>query len=238
MSELQELQQRLTELADSEIATHSARFFKTGPGEYGEGDRFLGVRVPKLRKLVAQYGNIELTDVVRLLQSSWHEKRLLAALMLVARFKRGDQAAQQEIYTLYLEHLPGSINNWDIIDTTCPHIMGAWLQGRDRSILYTLAKSNNLWQRRAAMLACFYFIRQQDFVDALNIAEILLQYQEDLIHKASGWMLREIGKRDQQTEEQFLERHCATMPRTMLRYAIEKFDPEKRRYYMDAPKGK
>lgn len=234
MSEMQYLEHRLAELADPEIAVHSARFFKTGPGEYGEGDQFLGIRVPELRKLVRQFRDFTMEDVLELLHSSFHEKRLLAALMLVDRFQRGSEADQQKIYDLYLQHIPVSINNWDIIDTTCPHIMGAWLYKRDRFILYTLAASNNLWQRRAAMMACFHFIRQNDFADSLKVAGILLLDKEDLIHKATGWMLREIGKRDQEVEQRFLEKHCRTMPRTMLRYAIERFEQEKRKYYMEA----
>ncbi len=234
MAELKYLEHKLAELADPAIAVHSAGFFKTGPGEYGEGDQFLGIRVPELRKLVRQFRDLAMEDVLELLHSAFHEKRLLAALMLVDRFQRGNEAEQQAIYDLYLEHIPASINNWDIIDTTCPHIMGAWLYKRDRFILYTLAASTNLWQRRASVLACFYFIRKNDFADGLKIAEILLLDREDLIHKASGWMLREIGKRDREVEERFLEKYCRTMPRTMLRYAIERFEQEKRKYYMEA----
>lgn len=238
MAELQYLEHKLAELADPAIAIHSTRFFKTGPGEYGEGDQFLGIRVPELRKLVKQFRDLAVQDMLALLHSSFHEKRLLAALMLVDGFQRGSEAEQQAIYDLYLEHIPTSINNWDIIDTTCPHIIGAWLYKRDRFILYTLAASNNLWQRRASVLACFYFIRQNDFADGLKIVESLLLDREDLIHKASGWMLREIGKRDREVEERFLEKHCRTMPRTMLRYAIERFEQEKRKYYMEAARLK
>jgi 3-methyladenine DNA glycosylase AlkD len=234
MPDLQQLEYKLAELADPAIAVHSTRFFKTGPGEYGEGDQFLGIRVPVLRKLVRQFRDIAMEDVRELLHSAFHEKRLLAALMLVDRFQRGSETDQQLIYDLYHLHIPASINNWDIIDTTCPHIMGAWLYERDRLILYTMAASNNLWQRRAAMMACFYFIRHNDFADGLKIAEIVLVDKEDLIHKAAGWMLREIGKREREVEERFLEKHCRTMPRTMLRYAIEHFEQEKRKYYMEA----
>ena len=158
MAELQYLEHRLAELTDPAIAVHSNRFFKTGPGEYGEGDQFLGIRVPELRKLVKHFRDLAVADVLELLHSAFHEKRLLAALMLVDRFRCGNEAEQQVIYDLYLEHIPASINNWDIIDTTCPHILGAWLYKRDRFILYTLAASSNLWQRRASVLACFYFI--------------------------------------------------------------------------------
>ncbi len=230
---LQQLERVLAELADPERAAHSARFFKTGKGEYGEGDTFFGIRVPDLRKLVRPCRGLPLFDVSALLRSNVHEKRLLAALILVDRFSRSEEAAQEKIFNLYLENLGRGINNWDIIDTTCPHIVGAWLYERDRAVLYRLAESENLWQRRAAMLACFFFIRRGDFVDPLKIAALLLEEREDLIHKAVGWMLREIGKRDQEIEERFLQQHCRTMPRTMLRYAIERFAPEKRTYYMN-----
>ena len=233
MVDLDELEQVLAGLADPEIAIHSARFFKTGKGEYGEGDTFLGIRVPQLRKLVPQCRQLPLTVVSDLLHSPLHEKRLVAALILVDRFNRGTVSEQKNIFTLYVQEIGIGINNWDIIDTTCPHIVGAWLYRRDRSLLYRFAGSENLWQRRAAMLACFYFIRKEDFTDALKIASLLSEDREDLIHKAVGWMLREIGKRDQQIEEQFLHRHCATMPRTMLRYAIERFAPEVRKRYMN-----
>ncbi len=203
--DLRELETVLAELADSDIAVHSARFFKTGKGQYGEGDRFMGIRVPTLRKLIPGCRELLFFELVELLQSPFHEKRLLAALILVDRFKRGSAQEQEEIYTLYLEQIGRGINNWDIIDTSCPHILGAWLYERDKSILYDLAGSQNLWQRRAAMLACFYFIRCNDFTDALRIAEKLRTDQQDLIHKAVGWMLR---------------------------YAIERFEPEKRKYYM------
>ncbi|HHD64625.1 MAG TPA: DNA alkylation repair protein [Desulfobulbaceae bacterium] len=231
-----ELEQVLARLADPEIALHSARFFKTGRGEYGEGDKFLGIRVPQLRKLVPRCRRLSLKDVQNLLCASWHEKRLLAALILVDRFRRGTKAEQRKIFILYVQHLGIGINNWDIIDTTCPHIVGAWLYTGDRSVLYELAGSENLWQRRAAMLACFHFIRKNDFKDVLNIASLLLEDREDLIHKASGWMLREIGKKNQQIEEDFLRKYCRIMPRTMLRYAVERFAPELRKQYMDAKK--
>jgi len=238
MVDLNELEQVLAELADPEIAAHSARFFKTDKGEYGEGDTFLGIRVPQLRKLVPKCRQLPLTAVRDLLHSPLHEKRLVAALILVDRFKRGTVDEQEKIFTLYVKEIGSGINNWDLIDTTCPHIVGAWLYKRDRSLLYRLAGSENLWQRRAAMLACFYFIRKEDFTDALKIAALLVEDREDLIHKAVGWMLRETGKRDQQAAEQFLQQHCATMPRTMLRYAIERFAPEKRKQYMNCGKNK
>lgn len=232
----QSVEQVLADLADPARAAHSAVFFKTGPGEYGEGDQFLGIRVPQLRQCIPRFRHLSLQDVGEFLQSPWHEQRLLAALLLVDRFRCCDVQEQEAIYFLYLDQIGKGINNWDIIDTTCPHIMGAWLFRRDRSILYQLAQSPNLWKRRGAMMACFYFIRQNDFDDAIRLAECLLDDSEDLIHKASGWMLREIGKRNQKVEEDFLVKFCPIMPRTMLRYAIERFDPEQRKKYMHAGK--
>lgn len=236
MYDLQQLNEVIADLADPEIAVHSARFFKTGKGEYGEGDVFAGIRVPVLRKLVPRYRQLPLVAVEELLQSSFHEKRLLACLILVDQFGRGTLKDQKSIFTLYERHLGIGINNWDIIDTTCPHIMGAWLYERDRSILYQLAGSENLWKRRAAVMACFYFIRRNDFMDSLKISSLLLEDSEDLIHKSCGWMLREIGKRDQTIEERFLQKCCRIMPRTMLRYGVERFAPEKRKLYMNAGK--
>jgi 3-methyladenine DNA glycosylase AlkD len=236
MNALKTLEEQLDELANPDIAAHSARFFKSGPGEYGEGDRFLGIRVPVLRKLAARFRKLPLSDIQHLLGSPLHEKRLLGALMLVECYNRGDGNEKDRIYALYMEQIGRAINNWDLIDTTCPHIVGAHLANRDRSALYALAASENLWQRRAAILACFFFIRNKEFDDALAICEILVNDQHDLIHKGCGWMLREIGKRDQGIEEQFLQQYSASMPRTMLRYAIEHFDQDKRSYYMEQKK--
>jgi 3-methyladenine DNA glycosylase AlkD len=230
-SKLKELKRHLRNLADDTIALHSQRFFKTGKGEYGEGDVFLGIRVPELRKLVKQYRDMSLNDVSNLLKSKFHEERLLALLMLVARFQTSSQGDKQKIFRFYLNNT-AKINNWDLVDSSAAYIVGAYLRDRDKKPLYKLARSGNLWKRRIAIIATFYFIKNYEFDDALRLSEILINDQEDLIHKAVGWMLREIGKRDNKTEEAFLKMHYQNMPRTMLRYAIEKFPEEKRQGYL------
>lgn len=207
------------------------RFFKTGPGEYGEGDRFLGLRVPQIRTLVKQLGVVPLSIIKPLLKSPWHEERMLALLLMVQNYQRGDESGREELYRLYLASMD-TINNWDLIDVTARHIVGAWLYPRSRRPLYKLAKSRSLWERRLAILASFHFIAKNDFDDALAIAKILLHDEHDLMHKAVGWMLREIGKRDRKTEEAFLAQHYKTMPRTMLRYAIEHFPERRRKAYL------
>ena len=210
-------------MGDAEIARHSLRFFKTGPGQYGAGDRFLGIRVPALRVIAKKYQAISLDDAAKLLESEYHEERLTALLILVRRYQKPIDAKEREaIYRLYLDNMQW-INNWDLVDCSAEPIVGAYLRERDKRPLYRLAGSASLWERRIAMMATFHYIKQREFDDALRIAEILLGDREDLIHKAVGWMLREIGKRDIETEERFLKRHCRQMPRTMLRYAIEKF---------------
>ena len=221
----------LLQLANEQIAEHSQRFFKTGKGEYGEGDIFLGIRVPLLRKLVKKYRGISITEVRKLLHSKFHEERLLAVLMLVQLFKSGDKSVEKQVYDLYLENTE-FINNWDLVDISASHIVGAHLHEKDKAPLYNLVQSKNLWERRIAIIATFYFIRQNEFDDTLKIAEILLNDKEDLIHKAVGWMLREVGKREIEFEEEFLQEHYKIMPRTMLRYAIEKFTETSRKMYL------
>ena len=221
----------LLQLANEQIAEHSQRFFKTGKGEYGEGDIFLGIRVPLLRKLVKKYRGISITEVRKLLHSKFHEERLLAVLMLVQLFKSGDESVQKQVYDLYLENTE-YINNWDIVDISASNIVGAHLYEKDKAPLYDLVQSKNLWERRIAIIATFYFIRQNEFDDTLKLAEILLNDKEDLIHKAVGWMLREVGKREIELEEEFLQEHYKIMPRTMLRYAIEKFPETSRKMYL------
>ncbi len=225
------IRERLRELGDRAIAAHSQRFFKTGPGEYGEGDQFVGVRVPVLRKLAREYKDLPLTAVTKSLRSKIHEERLLALLILIHQFTRGDGALRKKIYELYLANT-AFINNWDLVDVSAGPIIGAWLSDRNRKILCRLARSEQLWERRVAIMATFHFIKQNQFDDTLKIARLLLQDDEDLIHKAVGWMLREIGKRDLAVEESFLAEHYKHMPRTMLRYAIERFPVEKRRAYL------
>ena len=231
MMNLQQIDKRLRTLADPAIAEHSQRFFKTGPGEYGEGDRFRGIRVPVLRKLAREFKSLSMDETVKLLHSKWHEQRLLALLMMVNRFARADDMGKKAIYSLYLENMPW-INNWDLVDTTCAHIVGGWLYPRKRIVLYDLARSEILWERRIAIIASFYFIKQGDFSDTLKLSKQLLNDSHDLMNKAVGWMLREVGKRDLQVEEQFLTEHYNDMPRTMLRYAIEKFPEDRRQAYL------
>ncbi len=226
------IQKEFRELGDPSVAAHSARFFKTAKGEYGEGDRFLGIRVPVIRKAVRRYRDANLRTTLSLLKSRYHEERLLASLMLVDQFSRGDQATRKSVYEAYLAHTPW-LNNWDIIDCSAHKIVGPWLEDRSRRVLYKLLKSKSLWERRIAMMTTYHFIRLHDFDDALAIAEALIDDDHDLIHKASGWMLREVGNRDLAAEEKFLERHYKTMPRTMLRYAIEKFPEKRRKAYLN-----
>lgn len=229
---LKDLQQELKKLADPEQAKNLSRFFKTGPGQYGEGDIFLGIKVPVLRQVSKKYKALSLADSTTLLKSKLHEERLLALFILVLKFNKADEELRQKIYQLYLDHYQ-HINNWDLVDLSAPKIVGEFLlDKKDRKILYRLAKSKNLWQKRIAMLSTYTFIKKKDFKDALAIAEILVDDKHDLIHKAVGWMLREIGKIDQATEEAFLDKHVKQMPRTMLRYAIEKFEENKRQVYL------
>lgn len=224
---LKHIQRELRRLSNKDRAQHAQRFFKTGKGEYGEGDKFLGIRVPVLRSLVRTYRGITADDACVLLASPYHEERMLSLFFLVEMFQKGDDALREKIYTLYLENTD-RINSWDLVDVTAAHIVGAFLFKRDRRPLYMLALSESLWERRMAIISTFYFIRQHDFKDTLELSKILLHDAEDLMHKAVGWMLREVGKRGLEAEEAFLIKYYADMPRTMLRYAIEKF-PEKRR---------
>ncbi len=225
------LQQAIRQLADPAIAAHSQRFFKTGPGEYGEGDCFLGIRVPALRRLVRPHLDTPLAEILTLLHSPWHEERLLALLLMVARFKRGNLQERSALHQGYLDHTD-SINNWDLVDCSAPTLVGAYLQDRDREILRDLAVSASLWERRIAMLATWHFIRQGDFTDCFAVSTLLLKDKHDLIHKAVGWMLREVGKKDAAAEERFLQQHYRQMPRTMLRYAIERMPEARRKDYL------
>ncbi len=228
---LQPILDRLQQLASPEDAQFLQGYFRTGPGQYGEGDRFLGIRVPVLRKLVREFRGVPLADAADLLRSPWHEARLLAVLLLADAYARGTAQARETIYRLYLDST-AYVNNWDLVDTSAPHIVGAHLEAGDRGVLEELARSESLWERRIAILATQHFIRRGDFDTTLRIAEMLVDDGHDLIHKAVGWMLREVGNRDRAAEEAFLRRHHRTMPRTMLRYAIEKFPPELRQAYL------
>jgi 3-methyladenine DNA glycosylase AlkD len=227
------IRRRLTAAATTQRAAVNATFFKTGPGEYGEGDKFIGVDVPTLRKLAREFEDLPLRNVAAMLSSRWHEERSLALLILVRQYQRGEHKQREAIHQLYLRNTK-YINNWDLVDSSAEHIVGPHLAPPDRAILVRLAKSKDLWERRIAMLATFHYIKAGEFKDALRIATLLLDDTHDLIHKAVGWMLREIGNRDRGAEEAFLRKHKSRMPRTMLRYAIERFPEPLRRRYLAA----
>ncbi len=218
-------------LGDSERAQHSQRFFKTGKGEYGEGDIFLGIKVPKLRALAKQQKHFGLEDALELLKSKYHEARLTALFMMVNLYNQADPSGKEVVYHAYLTHT-GFVNNWDLVDSSALQIVGDFLFEKDRYPLIALANSTDLWERRIAIIASYHLIRQYDFQDTLKLSEILLHDTEDLIHKAVGWMLREVGNRSRPTEETFLLKHYQDMPRTMLRYAIEKFPEPRRQAYL------
>jgi 3-methyladenine DNA glycosylase AlkD len=226
-----QVKKALKKLSDPKQATLLQRFFKTGKGEYGEGDIFLGIKVPKQREAVKRYKELPLVEILDLLRSKIHEHRLSALLILVEQFKNADEKEQKKIFNLYVKNTK-YINNWDLVDLSAPKIVGVYLLNKPRTILYQLVRSKMLWERRIAVLSTFTFIRNNDFTDSFKIAEILVTDEHDLIHKAVGWMLREIGKKDQAKEEQFLNKFAKKMPRTMLRYAIEKFSQPKRKYYL------
>jgi len=207
------------------------RFFKTGPGEYAEGDKFLGIKVPVLRGIARQHQDLPLKEAEKLLHSPLHEERLVSLLILIFHFNKGDEAEKEHIYKLYLRSTK-YINNWDLVDVTAKFIIGAFLLDKDKDVLDKLAKSKNMWERRIAILSTFHFIEKGEFRDTMRIAKTLLNDREDLIHKAVGWMLREVGKRSLKTEEDFLKKHYKEMPRTALRYAIERFPEKKRQAYL------
>lgn len=218
--------------ANPEKARVLQRFFKTGKGEYAEGDIFLGLIVPIQRKIAQQFRTLSLNDVAQLLQSQIHEHRLIALFILIDLFKKGDSAKRKDIYDCYMQNIQ-HINNWDLVDLSAPSIVGEYLTDKDITTLYTFAKSRNLWKKRIAMVALFADIKKQRFDRALSVAEILVHDKHDLIHKAVGWMLREIGKRGgMKEEEEFLKKYKSTMPRTMLRYAIERFPEKLRQQYL------
>jgi len=209
-----------------------ARFFKTGKGEYGEGDIFLGLTVPQQRTIAKNYANLSLPDLQKLLNSKFHEYRLISLLILIEKYKKADNREKVEIVGFYLKNT-GRINNWDLVDLSAHKILGDYIRNRDKKIIYQLAKSESLWEKRISILTTFNFIGNGEFGDSLKIAEILLDDKHDLIHKAVGWMLREIGKRDDRVAEKFLKKFHKKMPRTMLRYAIERFSKPKRKFYLE-----
>jgi len=226
-----EITAHFLEQGDPQTATHSQHFFKTDTGEYGAGDKFIGIRVPVIRAQIKALSPLPLDTISELIRSEFHEVRLFATLALVDCFNRADEKNREEIYQLYQAN-HGFINNWDIVDCSAHKIVGPYLLNRSRETLYQLVENGTLWQRRIAVISCFTFIRNDDFDDILRLSEKLLTDPEDLIHKAVGWMLREVGKRDRARLEVFLNKHNKQMPRVMLRYAIEKFPTELRHHYM------
>ena len=226
------IRKEIKRLADPEKAKIQQRFFKTGPGQYGEGDVFWGITVPVIRKLVRRHRDISIAEASELLRSPVHEERLLALLILVEKARRGDDATRKRIYGLYLKNTR-FINNWDLVDLSAEHIVGAYLDGADRGPLLRLARSGSLWERRIAILATFHDIRRGIPDHTLALADVLVGDRHDLIHKAVGWMLREVGKRcSADTLRDFLRPRYRSMPRTMLRYAIERFPEEERKGYL------
>jgi 3-methyladenine DNA glycosylase AlkD len=231
IDQVRPIQEEILSHKNSEQAEFLSRFFKTGKGEYAEGDTFLGIRVPISRKISKKYKDIELSELSSLLHSVYHEMRLIALIILADQFKKGDDTKQKKIFELYCKNTK-FINNWDLVDESAPKIPGCYLLDKDRSILYSWVRSKSLWERRIAIMSTFAFIRKGDYTDTLRIAEILVYDSEDLIHKATGWMLREMGKRNPIELRRFLEKNVSVMPRTMLRYAIEKFSDTERKKWL------
>jgi 3-methyladenine DNA glycosylase AlkD len=226
-----EVKRALKEKADPVKAAFYPTFFKAGPGEYAEGDKFIGVVVPEQRKIAKQFSDLSLSQIRTLTKDAFHECRLTALFILIHKFDRADETEQTEIAGFYLSQLD-YVNNWDLVDSSAEKILGQWLVTRDRRILYDLADTDNLWRPRVAMIATYAFIKAGDFKDTIKIATRLLNHDHDLIHKAVGWMLREVGNRNLAVEERFLKKHYMTMSRTMLRYAIEKFPEPRRKAYL------
>ncbi len=231
MLSLTNLKKELKSKASSKRAKNLQRFFKTGPGEYGEGDIFLGIKLPDSRVIVKKYGGLDLRKVEKLLHSKIHEERSVALGILVQQFQKGDKKQKEKIFKFYLKNTK-NVNNWDLVDGSAHKIVGKYLIDKPKKILYQLAKSKNLWERRIAVISTLQFIKDNKFKESLKISEILLKDEHDLIHKAVGWMLREIGKKSLKTEEKFLKKHYKKMPRTMLRYAIERFPEKRRKMYL------
>ena len=228
---LQQLIKELQSLANPEKSKIYQRFFKTGAGEYGEGDIFLGLTVPQQRQIAKKYTNLPLPKIQSLLENKIHEHRLVALLILVEKFKKGNEIDKGNIFNFYIKNTK-KVNNWDLVDLTAPNIIGVFLEDKKKDILYELAGSKNLWEKRIAIIATLHFIRKDDFKDTLRISQILLNDDHDLIHKAVGWMLRELGKKDEAVLKEFLKKHYKNMPRTMLRYAIERFPEDLRIKYL------
>ena len=221
----------LQALSDAEKQEIFPRFFKTGKGEYGEGDRFLGVTVPNIRAIAKQYKNISLNEIRELMQSEWHEVRLCTLLIMVEKSKKKDETLRQQLFDLYLSQTD-RINNWDLVDLSCRFIVGEYLLDKPRDILYHLAQSPLLWDNRIAIVSTYAFIRKGQLEDTYTLSDLMMQHPHDLMHKAIGWMLREAGKRNPERLYDYVMSHRADMPRTMLRYAIEKFSPKERAILM------
>ncbi|MFA5033094.1 MAG: DNA alkylation repair protein [bacterium] len=233
---LKNFKSELAQNASKEKALIYQRFFKTGKGEYGEGDIFLGITVPEQKKIAKKYAELSMQDLQNLIKSKIHEERQICLQILILKYKKADSKQQKEIYNFYIKNTK-QINNWDLVDLSAYKIVGPYLENKDKSILYKLARSSNLWERRISILSTFYYIMQNNPEDTLKIALILKDDKHDLMHKAVGWMLREVGKRcSEELEEEFLKKHFKTMPRTMLRYAIERFPEKKRQFYMAKPR--
>jgi 3-methyladenine DNA glycosylase AlkD len=230
-SSLSELRGSIRQVADPSTAHHALRFFKTGPGQYGEGDRFLGVRVPQLRALVRPYRTLALEDVVELLRSEWHEERLMALLLMVEKYRRGGASERLLLHDRYLQNR-SHVNNWDLVDASAEHLVGAHLSPTDVATLEGLARSDSLWDRRIAIISTFHGIRRSIVEPTFRIADVLMEDRQDLIHKAVGWMLREAWKRRPEETEGFVLARYRRMPRTMLRYAIERVPEDRRRQYL------
>lgn len=231
MTNIEQIRCELDACVDPIKKEYLPRFFKTGVGQYGEGDRFLGVVVPQTRLIAKRHKELSASELKELLQSEWHECRLCALLIMVERFKKSKEIEQKRLFDLYLSQT-SRINNWDLVDLSCPVIVGGHLLNRSRTPLYQLAASSLLWDQRIAVVSTYTFIRNGEFLDTITLAERLLHHPHDLIQKAVGWMLREVGKRDKDLLVQFLEQYCKEMPRTTLRYSIEKFSDEERQFFM------
>lgn len=232
---LEQLKVKLEKLSNPVKAKHLQGYFKTGKGEYGEGDIFIGITVPNLRKVAKEFETLDFSDIKELLTSPIHEKRVVSLFILSNKFhnKKADEKVKKQIYDFYMKHLE-YVNNWDLVDDAARKILGSYLLDKDRSVLYKLAKSKNIWERRNAIISTFVFIQKGESKDTIQISEMLLEDKHDLIHKAVGWMLREMGKRvDVKLLEEFLDKQASNMPRVMLRYAIEKLPDKKRNKYLE-----
>ena len=229
---LSQIRKKIKSVSNKNYAETMKWFFKTGKGQYGKGDIFVGIKVPVQRKIAKEFHSIDFDAIKELLSSKIHEERLIALLILVDKYEKGSDKEKEKIFKFYLRNLKG-INNWDLVDLSAPNIVGSYLLNKNKKLLYEFARSQNLWERRIAVISTYTFIRFQNYDDTLKISAILLNDQHDLIHKAVGWMLREVGNRNPEVEENFLRTRYNRMPRTMLRYAIEKFPESKRKKYLE-----